>query len=55
MKEISTLAKEMNVGSFFVTFTYILSESETGFELLQELRREMSWGFADIFIHKKIR
>jgi hypothetical protein len=55
MSEIANIAKNMKIGSFFVTFTHILSEKDTGFTLLEELRREMSWGCADIFIHQKVK
>mmetsp|Transcript_23205 Transcript_23205/g.39282 ORF Transcript_23205/g.39282 Transcript_23205/m.39282 type:complete len:294 (+) Transcript_23205:160-1041(+) len=55
MQDISRIAKNMKIGSFFITFTHILSEEDTGFTLLEELRREMSWGSADIFIHQKIQ
>lgn len=54
MKDISSIAKAMKIGSIFVSFTHMLCEETTGFALLQEARYEMSWGFADVFIHKKV-
>jgi hypothetical protein len=45
-------AKELQPGSYLITFRATGIDT-TAFELLQEIRQEMSWGEADVFIFRR--
>lgn len=53
-KKIEAIARDsdMRRGSYMVTLTQNFTR-QSGFRVIQELRLEMSWGEADIFVHVK--
>ena len=53
MDEISAIAKNMKPNSFFVSLSHPLAKW-ANFELVDELRCEMSWGEADLYIQRKL-
>jgi len=51
MEKLAEIGQAMKKGSFFVTFTTKLDPSF--FSVIEELRLRMSWGDADVFVHKR--
>ena len=57
MEEISAYSYAMRPGSYIVTLTTPIIEKDKAhpcFVIEQELRLEMSWGMADVFIHRRL-
>jgi hypothetical protein len=53
MKKIALKAEEMQIDSFFISFTRQLPSEQ--FIVVEKTRYRMSWGPATIFIHQKIK
>jgi len=54
MDSLSTLCRGLRLGSYVITLTHTLSDAEGLFKIICEDRLTMSWGMADVFIHKKV-
>jgi len=55
MLELSKKAEELVEGTFFVTFTKRLPCLSENWLTKPGFRRMMSWGYATIYVHRKIK
>ncbi len=55
MESIANKLKSMPEGVILITTSQTFNYFDNNWEIIDDLRRLMSWGIANIYIHKKIK
>jgi hypothetical protein len=55
MQEIASVLAPMEKDTILITTAQSFSEYDSNWECIDKVRRLMSWGIANIFIHKKVK
>ena len=55
MTKMSKKADTLKKGTFLITFTKCLPDLSSDWKIREPFKKEMSWGIATVFVHRKIK